>query len=100
VHLHVLVTDGVFLREGPEQALVFHEGAAPSREEIAAVAARVEQRMTRWLRRRGLVDERSNEAHEPSPLEACISAASTSRTCWPARAADVVGSSPTSTTHP
>jgi hypothetical protein len=33
--------------------------------------------MTRWLRRRGLVDERaveerSDEAHEPSPLEACM----------------------------
>ncbi len=33
--------------------------------------------MTRWLKRRGLLDERpaedrSNEAHEPTPLEACM----------------------------
>jgi hypothetical protein len=41
-----------------------------------SVAARVEKRMRRWLRRRGLLDERaeedrSNEAPELSPLEAC-----------------------------
>jgi Putative transposase/Transposase zinc-binding domain len=77
VHLHVLVPDGVFVREGQAQALAFHEGPAPSREDIAAIAERVERRMTRWLRRRGLVDDRpaedrSNEAREPSPLEACM----------------------------
>jgi hypothetical protein len=56
---------------------VFHEGPAPSRDDIAAVAARVDKRMMRWLRRRKLVDdrpseERSNEAPELSPLEACM----------------------------
>ena len=45
--------------------------------DIADVAARVEKRMCRWLRRRGLLDERaaedrSNEAPELSPLEACM----------------------------
>jgi Putative transposase/Transposase zinc-binding domain len=76
VHFHVVVPDGVFTRtEGAEAA--FHEGRAPSREEVAAVAARVATRMTRWLRRRVLVDERSaeersNEAPELSPLEACM----------------------------
>ena len=55
----------------------FREGPAPTRAEIASVAARVEKRMRRWLRHRGLLDERaeealSNEAPELSPLEACM----------------------------
>ena len=77
VHLHILALDGVFVREGEGESLVFHEGPAPSREEIAAVAERVEKRMTRWLRRRGFVDERpaedrSNDAPDPTPVEACM----------------------------
>ena len=76
VHFHVVVPDGVFLRDA-EGAVTFREGPAPSREDIAGVAARVQARMLRWLRRRGLIDERpieerSNEAPEPSPLEACM----------------------------
>jgi hypothetical protein len=75
VHFHVVVPDGVFVRQG--EAVTFQEGPAPSRQDIAYVAARVEARMTRWLRRRGLMDERpaeerSNEAPEPSPLDACM----------------------------
>ena len=55
----------------------FREGPAPTRADIADVAARVEKRRCRWLRRRGLLDERaaedrSNEAPELSPLEACM----------------------------
>jgi hypothetical protein len=47
--------------------------------DVAVVAARVETRMRRWLRRRGLVDEReaedrSNEAPALSPMEACMQA--------------------------
>jgi hypothetical protein len=58
-------------------AVTFHEGPAPSGEEIAAIAARVAKRMARWMRRRQLLDERpaeerSNEAPELSPLEACM----------------------------
>jgi len=55
-HFHVLVPDGVFVRE--DGGLAFHEGPAPSREDIGAIAERVEKRMTRWLKRRGLLDER------------------------------------------
>ena len=70
MHFHVVVPDGVFVRD-PEGAVTFHEGPAPSRQEIGAIAARVQA--VRWLRRRGLVDERpaeerSNERREPSPL--------------------------------
>jgi hypothetical protein len=77
VHFHVLVPDGVFTRADDAGAVVFREGPAPTRADIADVAARVEKRMRRWLRRRGLLDERvaedcSNEAPELSPLEACM----------------------------
>ena len=79
VHFHVIVPDGVFTRadDAADGAVVFREGPAPTRADIADVAARVEKRMCRWLRRRGLLDERaaedrSNEALELSPLEACM----------------------------
>jgi ribosomal protein S27E len=75
VHLHVVALDGVFTRTGA--GVVFHEGPAPTRDEIETLAGRVAERMTRWLGRRGLLDrrpaeERSNEAPELSPLEACM----------------------------
>ena len=75
VHFHVLVLDGVYVRQDREVA--FYEGRAPSRDDVVAVAARVEQRLTRWLRRRKLVDERpeeeqGNEAPEPIPVERCM----------------------------
>jgi ribosomal protein S27E len=76
VHFHVVAPDGVFTR-AEDGAVTFHAGRAPSRDDIADVAGRVAQRMTRWLRRRKLVDERpaeerSNEAPDVSPLEACM----------------------------
>ncbi len=77
VQFHVLVPDGVFTRANGDGAVVFREGPAPTRGEIASVAARVEKRMRRWLRRRDLLDgrpeeDRSSEAPELSPLEACL----------------------------
>jgi hypothetical protein len=77
VHLHVIALDGVFTRDAPGGAVVFHDGPAPSREQIAAIAARVAERMLRWMRRRNLLEERraeerSNEAPDVSPLEACM----------------------------
>ena len=77
VHFHVLVPDGVFSRADEAGAVVFREGPAPTRADIADVAARVEKHTRRWLRRRGLLDERaaedrSNEAPELAPLEACM----------------------------
>ncbi len=76
VHLHVVALDGVFTRAA-DGGVVFHEGPAPSCEDIAVVAARVAARMTRWMRRRKLLntrtaEDRSNEAPELSPLEACM----------------------------
>jgi len=76
VHFHVVALDGVVDREDDGE-VVFHPGRAPSRDEIAVVAARVHQRMRKWLRRRKLIDdrpveERSNETPELSPIELCM----------------------------
>ena len=51
VHFHVVCPDGVFTRDA-SGVVSFHVGRAPSREEIASVAERVEKGMTRWLRKR------------------------------------------------
>ena len=50
MHFHVLVPDGVF-RADDAGAVVFREGHAPTRADIADVAARVEKRMRRLLGR-------------------------------------------------
>jgi hypothetical protein len=79
VHYHVVAPDGVFTREARGGPAVFHDRSAPSVLDVAAVAGRVDKRMLRWLRRRGLLDERaaqerSNEAPALSPLSACMQA--------------------------
>lgn len=56
--LHVTTGKGEDLRSG---IVSFHVGCAPSREEIASVAERVEKGMTRWLKKRKLTDERPIE---------------------------------------
>ena len=76
VHFHVVAPDGVFTRAA-DGAVLFHVGRAPSPDAIADVAGRVATRMTTWLRRRKFLDERplqerSNEAPDVSPLEACM----------------------------
>ena len=76
VHFHLVAPDGVFTRT-EDGAVTFHVGPAPSRDEVADVAGRVAKRMTKWLRRRSLLDERpaeerSNEAPDASPLEVCM----------------------------
>ncbi|WP_437911559.1 hypothetical protein WME73_28270 [Sorangium sp. So ce302] len=62
-----MVADGVFTR-ADDTGVTFHEERAPSPEEVAGIAARVAKRMTRWRRRRGLVDERpaASEASAPA----------------------------------
>lgn len=76
VHLHVAALDGVFTRID-DGTVRFHPGPAPSVADVAAVVTRVAERMLRWMRRRKMFDqrpaeERSNEAPEVSPLEACM----------------------------
>jgi hypothetical protein len=71
VHLHVIAIDGVFTRETRGGPAAFHEGRAPATSDVAAVAGRVAKRMRRWLRRRGLVEERA--ADERSVCVRCRS---------------------------
>ncbi len=71
-----MAPDGVFSR-AEDGAVTFHAGRQPSPSDIADVSGRVAKRMTKWLRRRNLLDtrpaeERSNEAPDVSPLEACM----------------------------
>lgn len=75
VHLHVMVLDGVFVRDVARNAL-FRAAPPPSRHELDQVLARVHRRASAWLLRHGHVDTsaldaRSNEAPSPTPLDAC-----------------------------
>src|SRR5690606_12040080 len=53
VHLHVLVLDGVYLRE-PDEPLGFHQLAEPSAEDVANVAERTARRIQQLLDKLGL----------------------------------------------
>ena len=75
LHFHAVVADGVFV---PDDAgrVSFHETGAPSREALDRIVRRVRDRTLRWLRKKGLLEERppedrSNEAPERSALDAC-----------------------------
>jgi hypothetical protein len=79
VHLHVVVLDGVFVRDA-DQRVVFHAAPPPTLGELEAIVQRVRDRALVWLRRRGLLDERpleerSNEAPEPAALDGCAAIA-------------------------
>ena len=88
VHLHVLFADGVFVREAdgaPDSGVLraprFVAAPAPTHDTLCAVLERLHRRSERWLRRHGhlaeIADEdRSNEAPDPAPLDACLSLAS------------------------
>jgi hypothetical protein len=61
-------------------AVSFHDTGRPSSEAIERVARRTRDGMVRWLRRKGLLDERGAnvclyDRQEPSALEACAEAA-------------------------
>ena len=75
VHFHVMVLDGVFVRD-PNAGVLFHPASAPTREELAAIVARAQKRAEAWLRRHGYLeerplDERSNEPPVQTALDAC-----------------------------
>ena len=53
VHLHLIVTDGVFVRDLPGGSVSFHELPAPTDEEIAQIAWDICCRTTKLLRASG-----------------------------------------------
>jgi hypothetical protein len=79
VHFHVLVLDGVFTRDA-EGRVGFAAVPAPTRAELDAIVRRAQDRSRTWLRRRGLLDERSleersNEMAAPNAIDACAAIA-------------------------
>ena len=75
VHLHVVVLDGVFVRDEGGSP-IFRSAPPPSKYELDAVLARVHRRVFAWLGRHRYVNTSPSEAlsHEtpsPTPLEAC-----------------------------
>ena len=52
VHVHALVLDGVFARDGSGR-VAFHEATAPSDDDVAAVVDTIRQRVLRLFERRG-----------------------------------------------
>jgi hypothetical protein len=79
VHMHVVVLDGVFVRDA-DHGVVFHAAPVPTLAELEAIVQRVRDRALVWLRRRGQLDERpleerSNEAPEPAAIDGCASIA-------------------------
>jgi hypothetical protein len=82
VHFHVLALDGVYLREKPDAALMFHTLPAPSADEVADVATRTALRVQKILVRHGrsLDGTGERDAHDAQPAEqlalsACYGAA-------------------------
>jgi len=83
VHYHVAVPDGVFVRDRAPDAsgnrpIAFHPLPRPSPAVLGTIVHNVEIRVTRWLRRKGLLPgpdadaDFSNEPPERSALDACL----------------------------
>ena len=75
VHLHVVVLDGVFVRDEGGSP-IFRSAPPPSKYELDAVLARVHGRVFAWLGRHRYVNTSPSEAlsdgtPSPTPLEAC-----------------------------
>ena len=85
VHLHVVVADGLFVRNAPTERPTFQPSAAPDHETMSHVSERLAQRIARMLRRKKVtvnlpVEERSNEYPDTDALDGCAEIASRSRT--------------------
>ena len=79
-HLHVVALDGVFTFDG---GLRFHPAGTPTHDDLCAVVRRAHDRIIRWLGRRKLIDDDSEDdakASDPTPIEACANAAMKSGT--------------------
>ncbi len=83
VHYHVAVPDGVFVRERARdptgnRPITFHPLPRPTQADLDDIVHAVEVRVTRWLRRKGLLADPdpdadfSDEPPERSALDACL----------------------------
>ena len=67
MHFHVLLLDGVYVREPDGGELVFQALAAPSAEEITDVATRSAQRVPKILARHGRTIDGIGESDAEEP---------------------------------
>lgn len=79
VHFHVLVLDGVFVRDAGGR-VQFHPAPAPAAADLEAIVARAQRRCVAWLRRHGHLDDRapedrSNETPAQRAIEGCAAIA-------------------------
>ncbi len=81
VHFHVMVLDGVFVRDPSGRGRpVFHASGPPTPADLQAVVLGTQRRCAAWLRRRGHLDsrpaeERSNEPPAQTAIEGCAAIA-------------------------
>ncbi len=69
VHFHAVVLDGVYFESRPGAEPIFVGVRGPTVAELSELSAKLEGRVTRWLRKKGLLlSERQSEA-EPGALE-------------------------------
>lgn len=66
VHFHVLVLDGVYVRDATTRILDFHPLPTPTPEEVADVALRTAQRLDKLLRAQGR-SLSPDECNDPEP---------------------------------
>ena len=105
VHFHMLVVDGVFVRE-PNGSLRFAAAKAPTDLEVEALLGVTRRRVLRLLVRRGLLCEEPAESLDESeapPLHALYSASVRQRVAMGRRAGATVlrlGDAPTTTVAP
>ena len=78
VHFHVMLLDGVFVRDAQGRA-IFHPAPAPTRDELEDVVRRVQRRVTAWLARKKLLasgaEDRSQDPSAQTSIDACAAIA-------------------------
>ena len=77
VHYHLAIPDGVFARAGANARAEFHRLPRPTQSDLEDIALNVEIRVTRWLRRKGLITDPDgvlygNQPTERGALDACL----------------------------
>jgi len=72
VHFHILVLDGVYVRDATYDALVFHTLPTPTHAEVADIARRTAQRIEKILRAHGRsLDPAMQDGQDDEPPKLC-----------------------------
>jgi hypothetical protein len=78
VHFHAVFFDGAFIAGAPGEPARFVRTRAPTETELVALSARIEAKVTRWLKRGGLLRAAGDDASESEEqaattgIEACV----------------------------